>query len=69
MLRQDLINDLRKHTGGASFITQKDLAAYLGCDRHTVARLMRDTSGINGKRFYLPDVATTIMHSMEKKGK
>ena len=66
MLKQDLIAALRKASGGAEFISQKELAQVLGFkDPHRIRELVHGVSRV-GKRYYLPEVAGRIMQEVER---
>jgi glutamine phosphoribosylpyrophosphate amidotransferase len=66
MLKQDLIAALRKASGGAEFISQKELMTVLGFkDPHRIRELVTGVSRI-GKRYYLPEVAGRIMQEVER---
>ena len=66
MLKQDLIVALRKASGGAEFISQKELAQVLGFkDPHSIRELVQGVIRV-GKRYYLPEVAGRIMQEVER---
>lgn len=66
MLKSDLIMALRKASGGAEFISQKELAQVLGFkDPHRIRELVTGVSRI-GKRYYLPEVAGRIMQEVRR---
>lgn len=35
MTRSELIKDIKQFAGGASWVNRKQIAEYLGCDRHS----------------------------------
>lgn len=62
MTARDIENDMRKSTGGASFITPGQLASYLG-QKNTarVGKYLRDAFKIKGtKKYFIPEVARNI---------
>ncbi len=66
MLKQDLIAALRKASGGAEFISQKELAQVLGFkDPHRIREIVQSVSRV-GKRYYLPEVAGKIMQEVRR---
>ena len=66
MLKQDLITARRKASGGAEFISQKELAQVLVFkDPHRIREIVQDVTRV-GKRYYLPEVAGRIMQEVER---
>lgn len=61
MTKTELVNDMRRQTG-ASFITRKQLAEYLGKkDPHSVDGLIHGLTRFAGKKYFIADVAEQIM--------
>lgn len=62
MTARDIENDMRKSTGGASFITPGQLALYLG-QKNTarVGKYLKDAFKLKGTRkYFIPEVARAI---------
>lgn len=66
MIKSDLTTALRKASGGAEFISQKEIGKFLGIrDPHRTREIVRGVSRV-GKRYYVPEVAGRIMQEMER---
>ena len=60
MNKQELIQDMRRFTGGSSFIRRYQLAAYMGRkDPHSVDRYLKGLSCVDGM-YFIGDVAERI---------
>ena len=66
MLKQSVIEELKKYTNGAAVITNVQLSRYLGCGRHTTARILAESNlrGIDGRRYHVAEVAAVLMRRM-----
>lgn len=64
MTKQKLIKDMEKKTG-SSFITITEICKYLGLsNQHRVkTTFLADLDRVNGKLYFIPDVAEKIMES------
>lgn len=61
MNKHDIILDLRRFTGGASFIRRKDLARYLGrADPHSIDKYIKPLTKIDGL-YFINDVAEQLL--------
>lgn len=60
MEKKELIRDMEKQTGGASFITMTQLAGWIGVDRHTARRYVDGLERVDGKYYFVPDVAEKL---------
>lgn len=56
MERQQMIRDMKAHCGGASFITQKEFAGFLGCSHSTAKRKLKGLDRVDGKYYFIRDV-------------
>lgn len=67
MTKNSVIAELKKYSKGAAVITQAQISEFLGCDRHTTARILAEAKlrGINGKRYYISEVAIVLQQSMK----
>ena len=53
--------DIKQFVGGG-FITRQQLARYMGRrDPHSVDRYLVDLERVNGKYYFIPDVAETLI--------
>lgn len=60
MNRSDLIRDMKSYCGG-SFITRQKLAQYIGMkDPHGVDRFLYGLERIDGRHYFIPDVAEVL---------
>lgn len=63
MTKTELVNDMKKFVGGGGFMNQKQLAAYVGKDRHNVAKYTSLCAPVTGKRtYFIGDLADAILH-------
>lgn len=65
MTARDIEDDLRKSVNGASFITPKQLATWLGQKNiyRTKQRYMNDSFRIEGtNKYFLPEVAKNVFY-------
>ena len=61
MKKTELINDLKQYTGGG-VITRKQLAGYMSKkDPHGVDRYLFGLQRIDGKYYFIPDVADSLI--------
>ena len=58
-----LKRSIAQHVGGAEFITQAQLAAYMGVSRDTARRKLRGLKGVDGKYYFIPEVVNTLLSS------
>ena len=63
MNRKDLIADMKKSVGdGQGFITLSGIAKYIGVrSHHSVDKYVNGLERINGKYYFIPDVADSIL--------
>ncbi len=60
MNKSELVRDMKSYCGSA-FITKQKLAAYMGIkDPHGVSRYLYDLERIDGKYYFIPDVAEVL---------
>lgn len=62
MIKRDIIRSMERYAGGG-FITRQRLANYLGiADANRVKnRYLKDLDAVDGKYYFIPDVATVLM--------
>ena len=62
MTKQEITADLRRHCGGASFITRKELMTYFGyaCPKR-VDRYLQGLERVSKTKFFIPDVSESIL--------
>ena len=61
MDRQQIIRDMQAHCRGASFITQKEFAGFLGCSLSTAKRKLKDLEKVDKKYYYIRDVVQSML--------
>ena len=62
MLKKDLVNDMRRYVSGGGFITKKELTEYLGRkDQHYVEKFVNHLERIDGRLYFIPDVADSLL--------
>lgn len=62
MTKTELIADMKKSVNGAGFMNQKQLAAYIGKDRHNVSKYTQHCTPVTGKRtYFIGDLAEAIL--------
>lgn len=62
MTKKDLIADMKHFVGGSSFITISGIANYVGVkSHHSVDKYVDGLQRINGRRFFIPDVADQMI--------
>jgi len=62
MHRSELMEDMKKSTGGSGFMNKTELANYLGIDRHNVKPFTDLCAPVIGKqRYFVGDLADAIM--------
>lgn len=62
MTKRELINDMKSFVGGG-LITRKKLAEYMGCHRQTTYQYTDGLNSVNGKYYFVPDVAERLAKS------
>jgi hypothetical protein len=69
MTRQELIKDIKQSVGdGRGFITLSDIAKYIGVkSHHSVDKYVNGLDRINGKYYFIPDVADSILRTGDVK--
>lgn len=60
--------EMRTFVGGASFITVQQLIKYLGKSRNTTQRLIETVPAIEGRLYFIPDVAEALSHQCTNNG-
>lgn len=62
MTRKDLISDMKQTVGGSGFITISGIAKYIGVrSHHSVDKYVDGLERINGKYYFIPDVADRMV--------
>lgn len=62
MMKSELMEDMKKSTNGSGFMNKKELARYLGIDRHNVKVYTDLCAPVIGKqRYYVGDLADAIL--------
>lgn len=62
MTKQDVVSSFKTKTGGAVFITRKQLAELMGIkDPHYVDRFLKGLDRIDRKYYYIPDVVEMLL--------
>ncbi len=62
MTKKELITDMKHFVGGSSFITVSGIASYVGVrSHHSVDKYVDGLQRINGRRFFIPDVAEQMI--------
>lgn len=65
MNKSDLAKSMRQFVQ-AEFVTRGELAKFLGYkDPHNVDRYIRDLQRVAGTRYYIPEVAESIMQDYQ----
>lgn len=64
MNKQDIVKSLRKQANGADFVTKAQVSRTLGIDRHTAARYLEGLDRIDGKLYFVGDVAARILQRL-----
>ncbi len=65
MDKKTLQRSLEQHANGASFVTQKQVADFLGVSRDTARRKLQTLQSVDGKYYFVPEVAQTIFNSVQ----
>lgn len=67
MTVQELIRDMRRHTGGAGMITVAEFAAFMAQTNHdrVKKKYLIGLEAVDGKYYYIPDVARAIYERRE----
>lgn len=60
MDRRQMITDMKAHCNGASFITKKEFAGYLGCSIKTACRKLEGLDRFNNKYYFIRDVVDEV---------
>lgn len=60
MDQKTIEKDMKRFTGGASFITVQQLSKYLGKSRNTTQRLVEAVPAVEGRLYFIPDIAKTL---------
>lgn len=64
MTRKELVSDMMQAVGGGGFITLSGIQNYLGVkSHHSVEKYLAGLDRINGKYYFIPDVADSIMRA------
>lgn len=62
MTKKELVADMKKSVNGSSFIIKSDLMKYLGVgSHHTIEKYVNDLERINGRYYFIPDVAESML--------
>ncbi len=65
MDKKTLQRHLEQHANGASFVTQKQVADFLGVSRDTARRKLRPLQSVDGKYYFVPEVVQEIMNNVQ----
>jgi len=69
MTREECVKDLQRSAEGIGFITRKELLKYLGIKKWDHAkRFVEGCTQIDGKYFFIREVAGVIMSRSEREG-
>ena len=61
MDKKTLIYEMKK-TSGSMFATKTDIAAWFGVkDRHTVNRILGGLKSVDGKYYFIPELADVLL--------
>ena len=64
MEKKMLINEMKKQAG-TMFATKTDIAAWFGLkDRHTVSRILDGVKSVDGKYYFIPEIADILWARM-----
>lgn len=61
MTRGEIRQVLKGHANGGDFITQKQLADCMGVSRDTARRKLHELDAIDGKYYFIPEVADALL--------
>ncbi len=64
MERQQVIRDMKSHCKGASFITQKEFAEFMGCSLSTAKRKLKGLDKVDRKYYFIRDVVSALEKSI-----
>lgn len=64
MTKRELIADMKQSVGGGGFITLSGLQKYIGVKHHhSVDKYVNGLERINGKYYFIPDVADSMLRT------
>lgn len=67
MNKQELVRSMIQASGGSRFITKAELVRFMGLsNQRYVARYVDGLDRVDGKRFFIPDVAERIIGRVER---
>lgn len=58
-----LEKSLTRYAKGAAFVTQKQVAGFMGVSRDTARRQLRGLESIGGKYYFIPEVISALLES------
>lgn len=62
MTKAELSKDLKRHGGGAGFITRKQLADYFGVSEpRAIDKYLQGLERVSGKYYFVEDVSAQIL--------
>ena len=62
MTKKELVADMKQTVGGGGFITLSGIASYIGVkSHHSVDKYVIGLDRINGKYYFIPDVADSML--------
>lgn len=62
MTKKELVADMKQTVGGGGFITLSGIANYIGVkSHHSVDKYVIGLDRINGKYYFIPDVADSML--------
>ena len=62
MEKQEMIRNMRRHVGGASFITVTQFMRYIGVKTtDTAKKRLKDLERVDNKYYFIPDVAEEMI--------
>ena len=61
MEKQTVVRTMRSYVGGSEFITKQQFCGYMGVSRSTADRKLKGIEKVNGKYYFIRDVADRII--------
>lgn len=63
MNKKEIVRSMMAHCGGAAFITKRQYQTYMGISRTTAERQLTGLERVNGKYYFIRDVAAKLLES------
>ncbi len=61
MERQQMVREMKSHCNGASFITQKEFASFMGVSLSTAKRKLNGLERVDRKYYFIRDVVVQVL--------